>query len=568
MKNVLKNRAVIHQCDLHIEHDEVDDLPPNASNLQKLRRYVLLQNNVNINNLDCKHHFKERAEMVEEQKRHAGSGYKYMIHPFSNSFVHLERFTFLSHVSGMFLVPFTIGFEPPTNWLWTCTWVIWNFLFVIKIITSFLKGYVSRENEIVTQPKRVALLYLKTFLIFDLIVLVVFVLQCIYRDIRAPGLDLIYFFTKVKKTNRLFLMCSKRSNISFSKTACITYIWMTFVIVHLFSCGTYYIPIIQNFLFIGDFNQPIFSSWLKPNQYRPTVSLVKTYLEIVRLTAIHFFGVGIGDYPHYVGTNYSQAEELYLSTVLIVGRIYTVYIWADLLVLFGVIKMSEIKYQEIFDQLIKFIVSQKLPSELRHRLCHYYEYKFQGYFFNEKDLMSIMPKHLQEEIHVNNCRILIQKTQQIRNLTREAVGLLISRMRHEIYLTNDVIYKDGDFLENIYFISFGTVAFFTRDGIELGHKIDGEYFGMASMICSEDGKYILTAVAIETTECYLISKVDIQHIFNYSSEVKKQFYYSDVPDFLSYYYETRRVSAFKGIFGKVNIDEVFENPKKRLKYQK
>lgn len=97
----------------------------------------------------------------------------------------------------------------------------------------------------------------------------------------------------------------------------------------------------------------------------------------------------------------------------------------------------------------------------------------------------------------------MQKVEVFKRLPATAIGMLIAAMKAETYSPRDVILKRGSEVNEIFFISSGTVAVLNKDDVELCHLEDGDGFGTACLILKGQ---IYTAVAVETTEVFSISK--------------------------------------------------------------
>ncbi|CAH0564779.1 unnamed protein product [Brassicogethes aeneus] len=122
----------------------------------------------------------------------------------------------------------------------------------------------------------------------------------------------------------------------------------------------------------------------------------------------------------------------------------------------------------------------------------FYEYIFQKYYFDESDILNKMPIHMRNEVHLYCCRILIEKTDAFRNLSKSAMGEIMEYFKQEIYIPHNVIIKCDDFIENIYFISFGTAM------------------------------YMVTVVALEITELYKVAKSELLKLFLEYPDVKQK----------------------------------------------
>jgi signal-transduction protein with cAMP-binding, CBS, and nucleotidyltransferase domain len=105
---------------------------------------------------------------------------------------------------------------------------------------------------------------------------------------------------------------------------------------------------------------------------------------------------------------------------------------------------------------------------------------------------------------VHNTRHLVKNSQFFENVPTNLTLKIISLLSVELFFANDIIYNVGDSGEastTIYFITSGTVAYYSPNDKEVCHFTDGDYFGEMTLV--SDVKYrFCKAIALETTECY------------------------------------------------------------------
>lgn len=116
---------------------------------------------------------------------------------------------------------------------------------------------------------------------------------------------------------------------------------------------------------------------------------------------------------------------------------------------------------------------------------------------------------------------------------------VISNLKSEVFLPNDIIVKAGTPGDCMYFLETGTVSVLTRNGKEvialqknflfifivynkqICHLQDGAYFGEVSLII-KDQKRIATVVAIEICEVYKLDRKKFRQCFKTCPHVYKK----------------------------------------------
>lgn len=193
-------------------------------------------------------------------------------------------------------------------------------------------------------------------------------------------------------------------------------------------------------------------------------------------------------------------------------------------------KSAEEKYDELMNQISAYTRQKQLSDHMTKRLESYYFYRFRNSYFREKKILPILSgiyqllsyysiaiaciifyflhfhvDQLREEIVLHSCRRLVENVTLFRNLSTETVTSIISNLKFELYLPNDVIIKAGAQGDCMFFISSGTVAVLTPTGKEICHLVDGAHFGEVALLV-QDQRRVATIVAIEVCEVYRLDR--------------------------------------------------------------
>ncbi|KAJ8954656.1 hypothetical protein NQ314_007056 [Rhamnusium bicolor] len=191
---------------------------------------------------------------------------------------------------------------------------------------------------------------------------------------------------------------------------------------------------------------------------------------------------------------------------------------SEVLRMFGITSVSESRYEQRLTQLEEYMTSKKLPLHLRKRLLKYYDYKLQKRYFNESEILSTLSEHLRNELSLFSARKLIQNSSIFKLLPKSIHSTVIALMTSQTYSPGDVILPSGIIAEATYFISSGTVAVITDDGLELCHLEDGYELAIGALLSSTHIQRY-TYVAVETTEVFFMSKLIFFDFIQSYSEV-------------------------------------------------
>ncbi|XP_018565039.1 potassium channel AKT2/3-like [Anoplophora glabripennis] len=502
VSRLLKNN---HACTLP-EKDTtgLPKLPPNATWGSKVFRHIRKLFILNPNHFKCKSLFRNKSAVMEERKRHATSRYFYVIHPLSRFNMFLEATFFITWAYAIVCGMLTIWLG---GFLIIQIYVIFP-IRVLLILLFFNVGYIDKKTkQIVIESRKIIVKYLKTYFVFD--IFSCYVLD-IFTDIwiavtgKFP-LESQEIWHEVMLIIRMAASCVRintllnffnntLSGLNCNKTMRIllVYLMRTYIYVHIFALLLFLIP-----FFLHSKNWPP-SSWL----HQANINVESTdpfviYLEALILSICYFFGVA---YKYDITL---LNEQMVLVLVSFIGRLYTLYLLADVLRVFGIAGVSESMYERNMYVLNQYMTDKDLPSKLQARMLKYFEFKFQRRYFKEKEIINTLSDTLRTELFLFSARKLIQKVDILKRLPNATVGAIIASMKSETYSPRDVILKLGWETNEIYFISTGTVAVLNKHGVELCHLEDGDEFGISCLVAREQ---IHTIVAVETTEVFIIGK--------------------------------------------------------------
>ncbi|KAJ8916637.1 hypothetical protein NQ315_000282 [Exocentrus adspersus] len=511
----------VHKCTLrHKDSGGMPKLAPNASFRERLARSMRELINVNPKNFSCRWYFHNQSVAKAEQRRHIHSRYNYIIHPFSTLKSFVDVMFFMVWSLQLFFDPIfenmttrNSAFDKLNNYI--C------FPIQISVITSFFfMGYVDRrENEIVIEHKRIVLKYLKTYFVIDLISTELF--HILLRVVSRFGFDesqlnwmdyvnVCCLYLRLGTLLRYLDDIGRMLKVPKKMRRSVYHIVRTYMWLHNLSCLLYFIP---HVIYDDDWPE---DSWLVVAQVHPThdAGILKIYAECLLMTACFFFGASPGKYPVLLFN-----EQVVLALVAFLGRLYTLYLLADVLRMFGIVGLSESNYERKLAQLKEYMISNRLPRELRTRMITYYECKLQKRFFNETEILNSLSERLRAEIFLHSARSLTSRSKFFRYMSSANIAQLIGIMRLETYAPGDVLFRPGQTTEDIYFISTGTVAFFSNVGDELCHFEDGEVFGLT---IDGTGFKHYSAIVLETSELFLI---DIDSFFQFIGQFPQAYHY-------------------------------------------
>ncbi|CAH0547488.1 unnamed protein product [Brassicogethes aeneus] len=562
-----------HFCELNnfVVIDYNPTLPPKTSKLKRFGRWLAKKNTLNMKNENCKEYFQTRQEMYNEQERHMNN-YVYVIHPFSTVNTIRIFFNFFVFSSAMFLLPFHFSFDhrfnEDSNYVQDYLILPLRVGITIVIITNFFTGYLDKKvRKVILRPGDIARHYISTYFFFDICqaLPLKYLLFLVHLDPRTKFPILLTGFLTYVRVKTLYEILNEILlnilKLSETITTCIIFIVVTHGFLHLFACISYLLPSI-----VYVFNKTMPPSWLVDAKIDPSIKpgppLIRKYLHCLTCVTCHFFGANTSMYS----VKKFPLEEIIVSLIMIFGRLYTLYIIANMLVLFGIVSISESKYEEIRHQIVNYAIANKFSTTLKSRILQYFHHKFLKRFFNESKIMQEMSNTLQIEVKMHNCRNLIIKSDWFTILSKQGIEDITMFLEQEVFLVHDVIVKLQDDIDYIYFIHSGTAAMYNKFGVEINHLIDGRVVGMTSLLWDVEERYNGSAVALEITDTFKIHKDNLIKIFKSYPVFLRHYENLTRQELLTWFPNLDRTFHDTDLTNNLESGRLLQKPNRRPKY--
>lgn len=378
-------------------------------------------------------------------------------------------FIIVSPIAIAFIHAFEGGYS-----VYICTInIVWDMVFLVDFIFGFFVAYYDRNDELVTDIKKISRHYLKSWFMLDLVTAIPvgsLIDICLlmnkntlfykssykiftnYTNVLIHLFKLIKIFKiiKVSVNNYLVHEIIHRMIESFVGNQLILYISLIiFVIsIHILSCV---------FVFIGYSRYP---NWMTHYGLEP-----KNYNEIY-VTSTYFlcltiFGIGYGD---VLTTN--LPERIYNIFLLIIGLM--LYSWL-------VSALSQIKDQNELPHL-DFISAKELQKrftlleiirnehpnlsfELFHKIQRYLYYKYEKEQGDLRLIFENLPSNLQKALLFEIYKPVVNNFIFFKNYQNEDFILkVLKSFIPNIYDRKERIVNAGDFMEEMYFVKKGKLA--------------------------------------------------------------------------------------------------------------
>ncbi|XP_055630415.1 uncharacterized protein LOC129771107 [Toxorhynchites rutilus septentrionalis] len=249
-----------HHCTLR--HHTTTHLPPilpGTSNWVKLIRCIRTILLVSPDHPETRNYLKSYTQIWNENKRQVGSYPPYIVHPFSAFRKHWEIVVFVVLALRLFLLAFDFSFLIFEKESYYDRAILFNLfldsVLTLEIMLRFVTGYVVQgTNEIVLEPRRIAINYMKYGrVIYDLLLVLPYTLLLDYFNhqyyrysVQIYLVFIIYLYAvnifRYRDLFRYFQILPRSFRVSEKKILIMKLVMSTIHVLHWSACLRHILP--------------------------------------------------------------------------------------------------------------------------------------------------------------------------------------------------------------------------------------------------------------------------------------------------------------------------------------
>lgn len=453
--------------------------------------------------------FRSSKKIEEERIRHTMSQYWYIIHPFS--MVVLVWHEFLMSILYLLTIYIDLYMCVPVmsspmifdgiEYFYLSLNTFYIFTISVNFMTGYLKireitnlniatgTYQSKETEIILKPRKIALRYIFTFFLVDVCPAFSYPIIFVMSNSNEIFEHLVYqlFFVRMFRVLRLITVSQNLNsiimfcNLGTNSSRLIVYVFWFWIFLFILVLNLLCIPsIVLHFYGKPKISSPIIKKFVHMYGEKNTYDLNK--LTIFLLVFI------------YIGRallSASDVTELYESPGL-EDFIHTlIHFWeliirtGGLIIAFNLISstsVSSLNYKSFRSEMHKFLVRSEVDSELYSQVSSYLESTLRKEYFNETEILKTLQTHMQYEIFNQTSTNFIRNCPLFYEVPDVIITNLALRLRFETCPEGKRILSIGEIATCMYFIASGTFAVYNKDGTEICHLYDADYFGEIALL--------------------------------------------------------------------------------------
>eukprot|EP00794_Sanderia_malayensis_P003810 gene3810-4338_t len=355
-------------------------------------------------------------------------------------------------------------------------------MFIIDIFINFRTTFVDRNDEVVSDPCRIALYYVKGWFVIDLLAAIPFELLIMIGNTERT--TTLIGLLKTARLLRLVRVARKVDRYSEYGMALLLLLMFGFALIaHWLACIWYA---------LGNFEKPSLNmdGWLAilardtRMPYNASDSASGPDLKTKYITALYFTlssltSVGFGN----ISPN-TNGEKIFTIVIMFVGALMYAVIFGNVTAIIQGLYSGMAHYHATMRRVREFIRFYQIPSQLRQRLEDYAQYDYS--YTNGIDMNEVLkkfPEGLRADICLHLNRHLLSNNPVFRSATPGCLRTLSLKLKTSHCPPGDYIIHYGDEIKNLYWIGRGTVEVIENDTITaiLGKgDVFGENFSSVS----------------------------------------------------------------------------------------
>ncbi|XP_019759166.1 potassium voltage-gated channel unc-103 isoform X4 [Dendroctonus ponderosae] len=402
--------------------------------------------------------------------------------------------------------------------------------FIIDILINFRTTYVSGNDEIVSDPGKIAVHYLKGWFLIDLVAAVPFDLLFFGTD-TDEGLvngqnkqtTTLIGLLKTARLLRLVRVARKIDRYSEYGAAVLLLLMATFALIaHWLACIWYA---------IGNAERPNLHariSWLDilaNDTQQPYLangtggpSIKSRYVTALYFTFTSLTSVGFGN----VAPN-TDAEKIFTICVMLVGSLMYASIFGNVSAIIQRLYSGTARYHTQMLRVREFIRFHQIPNPLRQRLEEYFQHAWT--YTNGIDMNSVLkgfPECLQADICLHLNRNLLQNCGVFEGASPGCLRALSLKFKTTHAPPGDTLVHRGDVLTSLYFISRGSIEIL-RDDIVMAVLGKFDIFGENPCVHHTIGKSACNVLALTYCDLHKIHRDDLLDVLELYPEFFNHF---------------------------------------------
>uniref|UniRef100_A0A4W5RWP6 Potassium voltage-gated channel subfamily H member 7 n=1 Tax=Hucho hucho TaxID=62062 RepID=A0A4W5RWP6_9TELE len=338
-----------------------------------------------------------------------------------------------------------------------------DIMFIVDIVINFRTTYVNLNEEVVSQPGKIAIQYFKGWFLIDMVAAIPFDLL-----IFGSGSDETTTLIGLLKTARLLRLvrvARKLDRYSEYGAAVLMLLMCIFALIaHWLACIWYAIGNVEKPYLehkIGWLDNLGVSIGKRYNYSDPSSgpSIKDKYVTALYFTFSSLTSVGFGN----VSPN-TNSEKIFSICVMLIGSLMYASIFGNVSAIIQRLYSGTARYHTQMLRVREFIRFHQIPNPLKQRLEEYFQHSWT--YTNGIDMNTVLkgfPECLQADICLHLNQDLLESCKAFHGATKGCLRALAMRFQTTHAPPGDTLVHSGDVLTALYFLSRGSIEILKDD---------------------------------------------------------------------------------------------------------
>ncbi|XP_039679794.1 potassium voltage-gated channel subfamily H member 6a isoform X1 [Perca fluviatilis] len=405
-------------------------------------------------------------------------------------------------------------------------------MFIVDILINFRTTYVNHNDEVVSQPGRIAQHYFKGWFLIDIVAAIPFDLLIFRSGSEEPQTTTLIGLLKTARLLRLVRVARKLDRYSEYGAAVLFLLMCTFALIaHWLACIWYAIGNVERTGSARIGGMKI--GWLDNladqigKQYNDSdiasgPSIKDKYVTALYFTFSSLTSVGFGN----VSPN-TNPEKIFSICVMLIGSLMYASIFGNVSAIIQRLYSGTARYHTQMLRVKEFIRFHQIPGGLRQRLEEYFQHAWS--YTNGIDMNAVshvlkgFPECLQADICLHLNRSLLQNCRAFRGANKGCLRALAMRFKTTHAPPGDTVVHSGDILTALYFISRGSIEIL-RDDVVVAILGKNDIFGEPISLYGRPGKSSADVRALTYCDLHKIQRDDLLEVLDMYPDFSDMFW--------------------------------------------
>lgn len=381
-------------------------------------------------------------------------------------------------------------------------------IFTLDIIATFMTT-ISVDGQEVTDRKFIAIKYLRSWFIVDLITAVPFDLLIsdgwlseasnAARSLRlfSPRYINILLNVRMLRLHHIipFLEHTRKKELFNPGIVRLFFtIFVVLIISHWVSCG-----------------------WIALGKIDDKLDHITNYLKALYWTITTITTIGYGDI-----TPTTNPQTIYTMFVQLTGAGMYGYIIGNLASMLANSDLARTQFRAKLEKIQTFMQYREVPDELQDNIRTYYDYLWNNRRgFDESAVLEELPSSLKLQVALHLNKEIIEKVPMFNGAPDDLIRQIVLNLKPVLYTPGDYIFRKGEIGDQMYFISRGKVEIVSEDGNTVFATLsDGSFFGEIAILFSSERTASVRAA--DYCDLYTLDKFTFDNVLTKFPDVAKQ----------------------------------------------